>query len=176
MTSPKSILLLVIVTILILHPIRYAKSLPKEQFPGFNDINYEYKELPIVVQFSHDFFRRLYYSPDRNRYFFILDWQAAIDNSSGLFPPQEYKHMEALKRNYPELFQNIVKSGDFLKDRGRFLVLKHLNERKKCTLEPKWENIYCPRWLEMRILSTRKYKLTVIGQVERRDLLLVENQ
>ena len=103
LTSPKSILLLVIVTILILHPIRYAKSLPKEQFPGFNDINYEYKELPIVVQFSHDFFRRLY-------------------------------------------------------------------------LEPKWENIYCPRWLEMRILSTRKYKLTVIGQVERRDLLLVENQ
>ena len=126
--------------------------------------------------FSHDFLRRLYYSPDRNRDFFILDWQAAIDNSSGLFPPQEYKHMEALKRNYPELFHNIVKSGDFLKEHARFLVLEHLNKRKRFTLQPKWENIYCPRWLEMKIFSNRNYKWKVIGQVERRNLLLVDNQ
>ena len=84
--------------------------------------------------------------------------------------------MEALKRNYPELFHNIVKSGDFLKEQARFLVLEHLNKRKRFTLQPKWENIYCPRWLEMKIFSNRNYKWKVIGQVERRNLLLVDNQ
>jgi hypothetical protein len=174
--SQKEIFLLLLATIIVVYPIRYANSLPKETIPGLNDNKYGYKDLPIVVQFSHNFLKRLHYSPERNRYFFILDWQAAVDNSSGLFTTQEYKHMEALKRNYPELFKHVIKSEDFLNRYTRFLVLDDLDYEKKCTLDPQWDNISCPKWLEMRIISNPKYKLTVIGQVEDRKLLLVKKQ
>ena len=167
--AQKSIPLLALTAILLVYPIRYANSLQKEQVPGLNDNKYGDKNLPIVVQFSHDFLKRLQYSPYRNRYFFILDWQAAVDNSSGLFTPQEYKHLEALKRNYPELFHNITKTENFLNKYERFLVLDSVDYNKKCGLEPRWENISCPRWLEMRILNNPDYKVTDMGTIKNED-------
>ncbi|HAX78643.1 MAG TPA: hypothetical protein DCY88_23125 [Cyanobacteria bacterium UBA11372] len=176
LAAQRPIILLALTAILLVYPIIYANILPKEQLPGLNDNKYGDQNLPIVVQSSHAFLQRLQYSPERNRYFFILDWQAAVDNSSGLFTPQEYKHMEALKRNYPELFHNITKSETFIKKYNRFLVLDSVDYKKQCTLEPLWENISCPRWLEMRILNNPDYKVKDIGKIELEDrkMLLIE--
>ena len=170
--SPIFILLLILIPILLIQPISYAKIFSKEQLPGLNDNKYGYKDLPIVAQFSHDFIRRFHYSPEKNRYFFILDWQAALDSRSGRFPPQEYKTMDALKRNYPDLFQdNILKSEVFLKKYNQFLVLDYLDNERKCTLE----DFHCSRWLDMRIMIS-PYKLTNLGKIDSRKLLLVEKR
>ena len=178
LAAQRQIILLALTATLLVYPIRYANSLPKEPLPGLNDNKYGDKNLPIVVQSSHDFVQRLQYSPDPNRYFFILDWQAAIDNSSGLFSPQEYKNMDALKRNYPELFKNITKSETFLNKYERFLVLDYVDYNKKCTLEPKWENISCPKWLETRILNNPLYKVKDIGtiELENKKILIVQKR
>jgi len=176
--------LLVIMIILIINPIIYAKNFPREQFPGLNDNKYGYRELPIVVQASAQFIERLYYSPERHKYFFILDWEAAVDKASGLFGPQEYKHLDALKRNYPNLFQNqVVKSEDFLNMYNRFLVLDYADYDKTCPLKVKgeekarkWEDMHCPRWVEMRLLSNPHYKVTHLGDIYGEAVLLVEKQ
>jgi hypothetical protein len=64
----------------------------------------------------------MHYSPQKSRYFFILDWQVAVDKNSGSFTPQEYKHLEAIKRNFPEVFRdNIVTTKEFLGRYNRFL-------------------------------------------------------
>jgi hypothetical protein len=172
-SKQSSILLLMLIVVLLIHPVIYAKSLSEEQLPGLNDDKYGYRDLPIVAQFSHDFIKRFHYSPERNRYFFILDWQAALDSRSGLFSPQEYKTMDALKRNYPSVFHNnIVQIEDFLKTHNRFLVLDYLDYDKKCTSQ----DFHCPRWLEMRIKSSSNYKITPLGVIEGRELLLVESK
>lgn len=172
--ATRTVFLLVLTAILLVHPISYARNLSPEQLPGANDSKYGYSDLPIVTQFSHDFIKRLHYSRERNRYFFILDWQAALDSASGLFPPQEYKHMDALKRNYPEVFQNNITSEDFLSKHNRFLVLDYLDYDKECTLERNLKNLHCPRWLEMRIMNNPHYKITPIGDIDNRKLLLIE--
>jgi len=179
---PILFLLFVLTTILLVEPIRYAKSYPRQYLPGLNDNKYGYKALPIAVQSSDQFLKRVYYSPERNRYFFILDWQAAVDNASGQFGPQEYKHLDAIKRNYPNLFpNNIITSEDFLRSYNRFLVLDYKDYNKKCPSEVMglekardWEDMHCPRWVEMRLLSNPNYKVTHLGDIYGEALLLVE--
>ena len=87
--TQRSIILLVLSIILLIQPIGYAKSYRGRYIPGFNDNTYGYKDLPIVAQASAQFIERLYYSSERDRYFFILDWQAALDKASGLRKSQE---------------------------------------------------------------------------------------
>jgi uncharacterized membrane protein len=178
--TQQSIILLILIFILFLQPILYAKTYRGRYIPGLNDNKYGYQELPIVVQASAQFLERFYYSPNRNKYFFILDWQAAVDNASGQFGPQEYKHLDAFKRNYPELFQNnILQSKDFLKRHDRFLVLDYLDYKKKCPLKAKgtqWDNIHCPQWVEMRLLNNPNYKVRELGEIYGETMLLVEPQ
>jgi hypothetical protein len=129
------------------------------------------------MQFSHDFLQRFHYSSERDKYFFILDWEVAIDKRSGLFPTQEYKHLVALRRNYPTLFKNqIINSEVFLNKYNRFLVLTTKDYPQKCSLEPKLENLHCSRWLEMRIMSNPHYQVTSLGDIDNRNLWRVENQ
>lgn len=169
--------ILVLSAILLLQPIISAKTLQKGELPGTNDNKFGYEILPIAIQLSHDFLVRFHYSPERFRYFFILDWQAAVNHASGLFPPQEYKHLEAIKRNYPNVFQNnIIKSEEFLNMYKNFLVLDDKDYTRKCTLEKKIENLHCSQWLEMRIMNNPHYKVTVLGEIENKKLLLVESQ
>jgi len=171
----RTVFLLGLIAILLVQPITYAISKQTQQFPGLNDNKYGYRELPIVVPFSHDFLERFHYSSERNRYFFILDWQVDLDPTSGLFSTQQYKHMEAWKRNYPNWFQNhIVKSEEFLDRYKQFLILTKPDYTRECTLEKTSKNQYCPRWIEMRIMSDPSYKVTSIGDVDNRRLLLVE--
>jgi hypothetical protein len=159
--------------VLVIHPIIRAWSLPIEQFPGANDGKYGYGNLPIVTPHSHDFMKRFHYSPERQRYFFILDWEAALDIKSGLFSPQEYKAMDALKRDYHKVFQdNIIQVWDFLKMHDRFLVLAYLNYQRECTPH----DFHCPRWLELRIKNNPAYKITALGVVDGRQLLLIQKR
>jgi len=182
--TQRAIFLIILTSVLLIQPISYAKNYRKSSIPGLNDNKYGYKELPVVTQSSAQFIERLYYSPERDRYFFILDWEAALDKASGLFSPQEYKHLDALNRKYPNLFQNhIVKSEDFLNMHNRFLVLDYADYQKKCPLEVKglekarrWEDMHCPQWVEMRLLSNSYYKVTHLGDIYGEALLLVEKQ
>jgi hypothetical protein len=160
-----------ITMLLLIHPITYARSLLNESFPGMHDAMYGYRDLPIVTSHSHDFVKRFHYSPERSRYFFVLDWEAALDVQSGLFGPQEYKTMDALKRDYPEVFgDHIVQLPDFLSQHDRFLILADLPYR------PRWtaQDLHRPRWLETRIQNNPGFKTTTLGMVDGRRLLLVE--
>lgn len=175
--SIKSTFLIGLTAVLLVQPIRYARSVQVEPIVGLNDNKYGYKELPIAMQFSHDFVKRFHYSPEKDRYFFILDWQVALDSSSGLFPPQEYKHMDALKRRYPKLFKdNIIESEKFLSTYSRFLVLTDMDYTRQCTLEKKLKNGHCSRWFAIRLMNNPSYKVTSLGDIDNRRLFLVENQ
>jgi Dolichyl-phosphate-mannose-protein mannosyltransferase len=160
--------LMVLMLVLIMYPAWYARGFPKEQFPGISDGKYGYQNLPVVLPLSHDFMKRFHYSPERQRYFFLLDWESALNINSGLFSPQEYKAMDALKRNYRVFDGNIVQIREFLRMHDRFLVLvlDDIDSR----------GFHSARWLETRIKDSPDYKVTALGVVDGRQLLLVEKQ
>jgi len=159
---------------LLARPIDYAISRPQAERPGSRDTAYGYRDLPIAMQFSHDFLERFQYSPERSRYFFILDWEAASDPTGGLFAPQEYKHLEAIRRNYGDVFgNNIIEGSEFLRKHQRFLVLTFRNADALCGVEKVLQNGHCARWFPMRILHDPAYETTEIGEVGDRKLWLV---
>jgi hypothetical protein len=157
--------------ILLVQPLTYAWSFPGESFPGMEDAKYGYRDLPIVTSQCYDFMRRFHYSPERSRYFFVMDWEAALDVRSGLSGPEEYKTMDALKREYPAVFDDhIVQLSDFLSRHHRFLVLADTNYR------PPWTAyvLHHPRWLDVRIRNNPAYQINTLGMIEGNRLLLVE--
>lgn len=163
--SKQRLSLLILTAVLTIYPIYSAKSYVHQELPGLNDDKYGYSELPIAVQSPHVYLPRFYYSPKHNRYFFILDWQAALDQKSSLNSTVDYKIMNALKRNYPE--QNVVQSQHFLEKNHRFLVLDEDGRT----------------WFEIRIKNDPKYRIKYLGRLKKIDnvgnvgemnLLLVE--
>jgi hypothetical protein len=157
---------LVVLGFLLVQPILYAVNQPHQDRPGAQDAVHGYQSLPIAMQYSHDFLERFYYAPDRSRYFFILDWEAASGPTGGLFAPQEYKHLEAIKRNYPEKFGgHIITSQEFLERYHRFLALTFRNPDVKCGLEKTFWNGHCARWFAMRILNNPNYYIHDLGDV-----------
>jgi hypothetical protein len=168
----------ILIAYLLLQPIQASKRYSTQELPGSYLDEYGYEDLPIAVQSSHNFLQIFHYVSEKSRYFFILDWEAAVDENSGLFPPQEYKHLDALKRVYPEKFNNnIIQSDNFLQKYNRFLVLDKQDYEKKCSSQGfvgGWENVHCPQWLEMRILSNPVYQVQPRIKKERETLLLVE--
>jgi len=184
-STKRQILLLLLFIYLLLYPIKFSISYDSQSRWGLDDNKYGYQDLPIVLQFSGRFMPTFHYSSNRERYFFILDWQAAVDENSGSFSPQEYKHLDAFRRIYPELFQkNIVASEDFLEKHSRFLVVSdNLNTGENCPLQViglekynKWEDFQCPQWLKREILSNPKYKVKSIGTQPIEKIFLVEKQ
>ena len=100
-----------------------------------------------------------------------MDWEAALDVRSGLSGPQEYKTMDALKRAYPEVFDDhIIQLSDFLSRHDRFLVLADRGYR------PRWtaQLLHYPRWLDVRIQSNPAYQINTLGMIDGERLLLVE--
>ena len=175
------ILLLLLVAGLLAYPLLYARSYWPEKFPGVEDTRVGYPDLPIVVQESHDFMMRVHYSPHRSRYFFILDWPTALSPASGIFGPEEYKQIQAMGRNYPELQRQILESEAFLAKHTRFLVLDYLDFDKRCPTSVKgistpFENIHCPQWVEARLLHNPQYKVERVGQTGQHAMLLVQRQ
>ncbi|TFI54878.1 hypothetical protein BLD44_007770 [Mastigocladus laminosus UU774] len=163
--------LVIVFVLLITAPINYAINVPKEKLPEPNIQKTNYNILPVVVQSSHDFLKIFHYSPQRKKYFFILDWESAVDIRSGNFGSQEYKHLDAFRRNYPDIFQeNIVESENFLNRNKKFLVLDYTYYIKDCN----FNEFHCPQWLEIRVNNNPDYKITVLDNIDDRKLLLVE--
>ena len=78
--------------------------------------------------------------------------------------------MDALKRNYPNIFQdNIIQSEDFFQKYDNFLVLAY---SKKCTSH----DIHCPKWFEKRIRRNADYVTTKLDSFDNMDLLVVESK
>jgi hypothetical protein len=159
---------LIVLAACVVYPLWTAKRLAPRGIPGTSDAQYGYESLPVVVQHSHDFLTRLYYSPQPDRYFFILDWPSAVDVTSGLFSPQEYKHLEALKRQYPTTFKNVVDGDKFLETTKRFLVITR-NYDQRCSPETqkrgKWDNLRCPRWVLDRLLADSRFRVQPLGDI-----------
>lgn len=163
----------VIVLFLILNPLIYAMHVPAEKIPGSSDDKYGYQDLPMVIPFSHDFAKRFHYSENRNRYYFVLDWESAVDIRAGLFSPQEYKTMQALRRSYPSVFQdNIVNLEEFLGSHEKFLILDALDYKKRCLPQ----DFHCSMWLESKVKDNPNFIKTPIGPNDGRELILVERK
>jgi hypothetical protein len=179
---------LFVLTLYILwEPIRYSKlgvvDSAKKAWV-FEDPK-AYRDLPIVLQSSDHFVMRQFYSPLRNRYFFILDWEAAVNKNSGNWPPQEFKHFAAFRKVYRERFKNnILTTGEFLAKYDRFLVTSYCPDTLKCPEVPKglasartwWGYIDCPQWVAMRLLNNPAYKVTSLGLTNGVTYSLVEKQ
>jgi Dolichyl-phosphate-mannose-protein mannosyltransferase len=171
LATVKSFILLPLIVFLLAQPVVWAMGARQQTTPGLHHDKLGYNDLPIVIQHSHVFLRCLYYSPVRNRYFFILDWQAAADEASGLFGPQEFKNLEAIARNYPDLRKHIVSSEEFLRTHDRFLVLGSLEANSRicsCDIKggvrTKWEDLSCPQWLRLRVLNDPHYRIKPLGK------------
>ena len=162
--SLRSLILLALTLVLILHPLYYAKRFSEYlQKPGANDSNYGHLELPIAMEAGHDFLPRFYYSSKPSRYFHILDWETAVKNVGSAYATGDYVHLNALSRNYP--FIQSVQSADFLNQYARFLVMNEEDQK----------------WFESRVQNNPKYQTQKLGMeaganapltvflVERRD-------
>jgi hypothetical protein len=169
--------------ILLVSPVIFANANEKNEFTESYGNLKEHGHLPIAVQVGGAFIESLYHSTAPERYYYVMDWEVAVDEHSGLFSPQEYKHMEAWKRNYPQVFKNVVTSEEFLKAHDRFLVLDFIDYTRKCPSKPigvkaniTFEDIHCPQWLERRLLNNSKYQVTHLVDLEDTSVLLVERQ
>jgi len=178
-----NIAVLVVVFVFLISPLIKARNFEKTSlYENFADLK-ENTNLPIVVQLSSNtFVQSLHYSTHPEKYYFIVDWEVAVDERSGTFAPQEYKHLLALKRNYPKLFKNVVTTEEFLKKYDRFLVLDYRKYIRKCplkihSLREAPYDMLCPQWIEMRLLQNTAYKLTEIDNYKNWfTVLLVEKQ
>jgi len=179
MAAVRSFFLLPLILLLLAQPVVWAVRAAQQSTPGLYHDKVGYNDLPIVIQHSHVFLRCLHYSPARNRYFFILDWEAAVNEASGLFGPQEFANLEAIARNYPELQKHIVSGEDFLRTHDRFLVSGSFESNTKvcsCDIKggvrTKWEDLSCPQWLRTRLLDNPRYKIQALDKT----MLLVESR
>ena len=163
-------------------PLRHALNQPQKVAVGAQDKVFGYEDLPIAVQTSHGFLERYHYASDRNRYYFVLDEQAASKPESGAFGLQEYKHMRAFKREYPDsVGPQILPSAEFLARFDRFLALELDPYKAVCPVRLRGleyardlKNLYCSQWLETRILNNRRYRVRELGTKWGLTFLLVE--
>jgi hypothetical protein len=66
---------------------------------------------------------------------------------------------------------NIVQVWDFLRTHDRFLVLD-ADYQRECTSE----DFRCATWLDIRIEKSPDYKISALGQVDDKQLFLVEKK
>jgi hypothetical protein len=111
-----------------------------------------YAKLPIVIESALTYLPLFHYSEQRESYYFILDWEAALDERGSPVAVADFKVMNAMKRHY--VFPNAVEHHGFLKQHNRFLVY---DEKDRV-------------WFESRIKTNSKYNWTDLGN----DLVLVE--
>ena len=90
---------------------------------GDSDTAFGHPGLPIVCQRSHDFLPRVHYSPQADRYYYLLDWEAVVVPGDTRRATVEYKILDAIRRNYPDLYHHhIVDAQEFLRTHSAFLV------------------------------------------------------
>jgi hypothetical protein len=166
----------VIVLVMLGVPVVEAIQAPAGELPGQYDKKVGYANLPLVVMFPHDFMERMHYAPDRDRYFSILDWEVALDTTSGHMAPQFYKHLEAWKRSYPDIFANqVTTTEDFLSKHKQFLVLGFaMDEPCKCSRPKTVYNGFCDRWMYMRLVGNPLYNVKPLADNGGHRYFLVE--
>lgn len=164
----KNILLSLFLAFLLAQPLLYARHIQPKALPGSKDDAYGYSSLPVMMLNAQSFLERNYYAPAKDRYYYILDWQAAVSEKSGAWGPQEYKHMAALKRNYPASFQHVLTTQEFLQRHNRFLVIGY-SDTTSCPLPPhglsavrNWKGMHCPQWVHMRL--SRGYSISLLSR------------
>lgn len=67
---------------------------------------------PIVIEHIHDFMRLHFYSPEPQRYLFLIDPEAGIKAGGGGLA--NHQTMAALKRHFPDQFEEVMPSEVFL--------------------------------------------------------------
>ncbi len=128
---------------------------------GGVDEQFGYVDLPIASVSPHAYLPRLHYSPRRERYFYILDWDVAVDPGNIPDATVDYKQMEAFKRLYPDQYgANVLQADDFLARYDRFLYLDHPDRQ----------------WFAIRIRNNASYRYTVVGAVGGADVILIERK
>jgi hypothetical protein len=75
---------------------------------------------PIVVEHIHEFMSWHYYSPVKTRYRFLLDPEVGRKEMSG--GPMNHAIMGALQRHFPERFQEVETTENFLRHASSFYV------------------------------------------------------
>ncbi|QHT66288.1 hypothetical protein GXP67_06255 [Rhodocytophaga rosea] len=165
-----------ILVLMLAMPVVEAIQAPAGELPGQYDKKIGYAHLPVVIPFPHDFMERMHYSPDKERYFTLLDWEVALDTTSGHMAPQFYKHLEAWKRSYPDIFANqITTTEDFLSKHKQFLVLGFaMDEPCKCSRPKTVYNGFCDRWMYMRVVGNPLYNVRALGDNGGHRYFLVE--
>ncbi|WP_373521805.1 hypothetical protein [Aquiflexum sp.] len=171
--------LLALICIPLIRSISYKEN---PRLAGSSQLLKTHPDLPVVCQFSHYFWENLFNDNQPEKYYFILDEEGALSGRSGMFGAQEFKHMTAILRNYPEHIQDqVVESGTFLSRFDRFIVMDYSVYDKACPKKVKgldqaklWENIHCPQWMENEILNNPEYRITEIEPYEFITYLLVE--
>ena len=99
---------------------------------GVSDPWYGHPELPIVSPWANLVAPRWHYSEERSRYYYLLDWDAAI---SPMSPPGEnvaYKIMTAFRKYGYET--NIMEAADFFRAHPVFLLQDIPRYQNWCTV------------------------------------------
>lgn len=112
-----------------------------------------YKDTPIVTHSANSYLTRFFYSPLKDRYIFLLDWDVALDKKNQTWAIDDYHTMAAFRRNYP--YFNIMEGSRFLQQHHRFIILDD------------FKNF---RWFELKIRPDPLFKFTRLSDT----LILVE--
>jgi hypothetical protein len=176
------------VAVLLAYPTFAALQVGPRYLPGSWDTMFGHADKPMVLYSGGGLLERLRYSPDSDpsRYFYVLDWDSVNRPESGRFGIQEYKHMQAWRRVFPERFQShVLESEDFLAAHDSFIALVPDDYEATCRIDVKglWrvENwgdggLHCPQWVPRRLLSNPAYEVTKLGSQWGETWLLVERR
>ena len=80
------------------------------------------KDVHIVTHSANSYLTRIFYSPLKDRYVFLLDWDVALDKKNQSWAIDDYHTMAAFKRNYPAYFK-IMEGDKFLQKHDKFIIL-----------------------------------------------------
>jgi hypothetical protein len=146
----------------------YKYDLPDRRDATVPDVDIvDEAKLPILILNAQWFLVRHRYGPERERYFYPLDWQAMLKDKTSKKPlfdaPTNFKLLSGLKRNFPD-YENVVPIEEFLAREPRFLVYG-LNSKWRALRLPNSE--YEVRLAEPVIFRERQpdYFLVVRRQV-----------
>jgi len=78
---------------------------------------------PVVVEDYHEFLTLHFYSPEPQRYLFLVDPEVGLRVGGG--GPAVHQIMATLKRRFPDRFKEVLASGDFLAGATDFWVRVH---------------------------------------------------
>lgn len=125
-------------------PILYARMHPSIPRPNAERLPPGLAGLPVVLDTPHAFLPRVYYLGTNSNYYFILDWEAAIDPRSQRGTSVNHIIIDHLHQYYP--LPHAVSTTDFLSRHPRFLYFDQ----------------HVSAWLDLRVRQDGRYKLTRI--------------